>query len=147
MHDCRKIEAGLVELVFGGLGEGERRRLMSEVETCAACSDEYNSMTEALSLFDGAAQASAPAEGFWAEHHYAIQRRINETAAVTTAKVPTPFWKRLFTLRLPVPLPAAASNVPASNPPPPSGSNSASRSPASSNSSSAAVPCPAITSG
>ena len=65
MHDCRKLENRMVDLVFDELRVDEKRPLLVEIENCAHCLDEYRSMTETLRLFDQSVEASMPVESYW----------------------------------------------------------------------------------
>ena len=108
MHDCRTTESRLVDLVFGELSAGERRRLLAELDACADCLDEYRSMSGTLSAFDEAAEASLPDEAYWPGYRAALLRRLTPPAA-SAAPRRASFWKRALTARLPVPVPLAAA--------------------------------------
>jgi hypothetical protein len=110
MHDCREIERKLIDLVFDELGEDERLRLLSEIEECPECLGEYNSVRGTIKLVDHAVEGSLPAEDFWPQHHEAMRQHFmaNSSPAPTHK---APFWNRLFTLRLHVPVPVAATFV------------------------------------
>jgi hypothetical protein len=111
MHDCRKINSKIVDLVFGETEAGEKSSLLAELENCAACLDEYRSMTSALLVFDEAAEASLPDESYWPAHRAALNRSIELAepfaAAATIRPARAPFWKRVFSASLPVPVPVA----------------------------------------
>ncbi|HEX8845177.1 MAG TPA: hypothetical protein VF791_11065 [Pyrinomonadaceae bacterium] len=111
MHDCRKIEEGLVDLIFGELEQNERSRLLAEVESCTGCLSEYRAMSGTLVVFDQAAEASLPDESFWPEHHEALRLRLERLAGGAQVERKAPFWKRIFAMRLPVPVPIAALAV------------------------------------
>ncbi len=108
MHDCRKTEGRLVDLVFDELGADERRRLLAELDACADCLDEYRSMAGALCAFDEAGEAALPGESYWPAHHAALRRRLRPVAA-SVAPRRAPFWRRALAARLTVPAPAAAA--------------------------------------
>ena len=112
MHDCRKIDNRLVDLIFDELQADEKLCLLAEVETCARCLGEYRSMTGTLLVFDQAVEASLPGESYWPEHSAARRERLEQiTPDATAARTPQrePLWKRIFALRLPVPVPVAAA--------------------------------------
>jgi hypothetical protein len=111
MHDCHTLEKKLVDLVFDEHNAGEKLRLLAEVETCADCLSEYRSMTHSLLVFDEAVEASSPDESYWPEHQAMLRRRLEGIAPRVIAQNREPFWKRIFTTKLPVPVPIAAALV------------------------------------
>ncbi|MBA2734733.1 MAG: hypothetical protein H0U54_17870 [Acidobacteria bacterium] len=111
MHDCRTLEERLVDLVFDELDTDEKLHLLAEVETCAGCLREYRSMTSSLLVFDEAVEASAPDESYWPVHQAMLRRRLEEVTPHATAQSRESFWKRIFTTKLPVPVPVAAALV------------------------------------
>jgi len=111
MHNCRTLERRLVDLVFEELNADEKQRLLAEVETCADCLSEYRSITRSLLIFDEAVEASLPDKSYWPEHQAMLRQRLEEVAPRASAQSREPFWKRVFTARLPVPVPVAAAIV------------------------------------
>lgn len=109
MHDCRTMESSLIDLVFGELEADEKLRLLAEVEACADCLNEYRSMTGTLLIFDKAVEASTPDESFWPEHQAMLRQRLEQIAPPIIAPERVPLWKRIFTAKLPVPVPIAAA--------------------------------------
>lgn len=87
MHDCDVTQERLVDLVFDELEEGPRRSLLEETLACVGCAQEYRSMSETLRVFDVAADASLPAEGFWPGY----QERLSERMA---AEINPSFWRQ-----------------------------------------------------
>jgi hypothetical protein len=107
MHDCRKLESSLVDLVFDELGADEKQYLLAELESCVGCLSEYRTMTETLLVFDQSVEASSPDESYWPQHHAALRQRL-ETYALPAKTKRDSLWKRLLTAKLPVPVPVAA---------------------------------------
>ena len=108
MHDCRTLESRLVDLVFDEIDADETLRLLAEVRTCANCLSEYRSMTGTLLSFDQAIEASLPEESYWPEHQAMRRQRLEQVTPGAIATKREPFWTRVFTARLPVPVPVAA---------------------------------------
>lgn len=108
MHDCRTLESRLVDLVFDEIEADETLRLLAEVKTCANCLSEYRSMTGTLLIFDQAIEASLPEESYWPEHQAMLRQRLEQVAPGAIATKKESFWRRVFTARLPVPVPVAA---------------------------------------
>jgi TonB family protein len=65
MHDCQQTAERLVDLLFNEIGDEQKRFLLAEVESCASCRDQYQSMVETLHVFDRAADAALPEETYW----------------------------------------------------------------------------------
>jgi hypothetical protein len=107
MHDCRKLENSLVDLVFDELEADEKQYLLAELGSCAGCLGEYRSMTDALLVFDQSVEASLPDESYWPKHHAAL-RQCLETHALPAKTKRESLWKRLLMAKLPVPVPVAA---------------------------------------
>ncbi|HYJ46068.1 MAG TPA: hypothetical protein VEV81_05590 [Pyrinomonadaceae bacterium] len=107
MHDCREVERKLIDLVFDELGTNERSRLISEVGQCPDCLAEYESVSGTMRIFDQAVEASLPDESFWPRHGEGLRRRLEREASRPGVSC-EPFWKRLFSIRLHVPVPVAA---------------------------------------
>lgn len=108
MHDCRKINSRLVDLVFDELQADEKLRLLTEVETCAGCLSEYRSIKGTLLVFEQAAEAAVPDESYWPEQRARLDMRLASLAPAMNARRRAPLWKRIFTARLPIPVPVAA---------------------------------------
>ncbi|HEX8723409.1 MAG TPA: energy transducer TonB [Pyrinomonadaceae bacterium] len=86
-HDCQATEELLVELLFDEVGGGRRGALLEEVVRCGRCAGRYREMAETLRVFDEAAEASLPAEGFWAGYEERLRR-------VMAQEIGTDFWGR-----------------------------------------------------
>jgi hypothetical protein len=108
MHDCRQTKEKLIDLVFDETPSGERVSLFAEMEDCADCLIEYRTMSETLSAFNEANEAAQPPENYWHEYNRALLSQLATTEDAPTIKG-TPFWKRLFTSSIPVPVPLAAA--------------------------------------
>jgi hypothetical protein len=87
MHDCRKIEERLVDLVFGELGEEQSASLLAELASCQHCRAEYQSFKATLATFDKAADLMLPDENYWHDYDRRLQTRL-------AANEPVNFWQR-----------------------------------------------------
>jgi len=110
MHDCREVDRKLLDLVFDELSEMERSRLLGEIEECAECLDQYSSMRGTMRVFDRAVAAVLPDESFWPQHHERLRQHLVNNSLQVAARH-EPFWKRLFALKLHVPVPVAAAVI------------------------------------
>lgn len=113
MHNCRRIESQLADLLFDELDAGHKLRLLTEIETCAHCMGHYLSFSETLSVFDRTAEASLPPESYWPRYNAALRHRLHAPAQtpIEAKSERVPFWKRLLTAKLPLPAPIAAALV------------------------------------
>lgn len=119
MHDCRRTQAQLTDLVFDELPPVEATRLRAEIETCAACHAEYRALTVTLRAVTRAETAVQPTEDFWPGYHARLSQRLQSLAnAPQTISRPTTasarltsaaWWRRMFTASLRVPAPVAAA--------------------------------------
>lgn len=125
MHDCRRTQEDLLDLVFDETGAATRRSALAEVEACAACAAEYRSLATTLDLCDEATAAVAPRESYWPQYHAALARRLldegRDADTSAAARVPVlpaaalplrvPVWRRMLTASVRVPAPLAACAV------------------------------------
>jgi len=116
MHDCRQTQASLIDLLFDEADDaGARARLIAEAERCGACAAEYRSLATTLEACDEVSSALAPGEDYWPQYHEALTRRLLAAADdARGARVPpprTPFWKRVLTASIRVPVPVASVAV------------------------------------
>ncbi|HJR06680.1 MAG TPA: hypothetical protein VJ842_05440 [Pyrinomonadaceae bacterium] len=113
MHDCRRTQDNLIDLIFDEADDALTPRLLSEVEACAACRAQYRSLKETLAVCDEATAAAMPRESYWPQYHQALSRRLRDAArdvpATTTGSAT--FWSRLFTTSVRVPAPLAAAVI------------------------------------
>ncbi|HWW77271.1 MAG TPA: hypothetical protein VNZ44_17845, partial [Pyrinomonadaceae bacterium] len=86
-HDCKATEEKLVDLLFGEAEGGRRAALLEEVVGCELCAGRYRTLALTLRVFDEAADASLPAEDFWAGYDERLRRRMAQ-------EIRTDFWGR-----------------------------------------------------
>ncbi|HYO92768.1 MAG TPA: hypothetical protein VEQ40_14090 [Pyrinomonadaceae bacterium] len=113
MHNCRRTESQLVDLLFDDLDAEHKLRLLTEIENCASCMGQYLSFSETLLVFDRTAQAPLPPESYWPLYNAALRNRLQAPAQTPSAEkvLSVPFWKRLLTMKLPIPAPIAAALI------------------------------------
>src|SRR5690349_3159026 len=87
MHDCRKIEERLMDLVFDELSEDERQRTLAEIERCGRCQAEYEALSKTLSVFNEVSASLMPDEEFWNGYEARLQRKL-------AADEPLSWWQR-----------------------------------------------------
>jgi hypothetical protein len=110
MHDCREIKESLRDLVFDEAEPEASARLLAEVERCADCREQYQTMKATLRLFDRAAEASLPEESFWPGYEARLRARLAQGEAVSLRRRLADLFAG-FTLRPRVLVPLAAGVV------------------------------------
>jgi hypothetical protein len=81
MHDCKKASDILVDLLFDELPAEQRSAMLLDLASCPACRHRYEEAEKALSVFDCAAKASIPADGFWPSYDNRLRARLNAEPA------------------------------------------------------------------
>ncbi|HEV7891820.1 MAG TPA: energy transducer TonB [Pyrinomonadaceae bacterium] len=77
-HDCERTSEGFPDLLFGEAEPSARVALLEEVARCERCAREYRTLAETLQVFDHAADATLPAEGFWPGYGERLRMRIEQ---------------------------------------------------------------------
>ncbi len=113
MHNCRKVENQLVDLLFENTDAASQRRLLTEIGDCASCLGQYQSLSDTLFVFERTAKSALPPESYWPRYNETLRHRLHAPPATSPAEKPlrAPFWQRLLTARLPIPVPVAAALV------------------------------------
>ncbi len=119
MHDCRRTQTQLTDLVFDELPTAEAARLRAEIEACAACRAEYRALAGTLRAVTRAETAVQPPQDFWPGYHARLSQRLQSLAdeppaaprpaAVSSHPTTPAWWRRMFTASLRVPAPVAAA--------------------------------------
>jgi hypothetical protein len=113
MHNCRRVESQFVDLLFAELEAERKSQLLTEIEHCADCMGQYQSLSDTLFIVEQTHAAATPPEHYWPRHNAALRERLlrPEPAAKLNRSVTASFWKRLLTAKLPVPVPVAATLI------------------------------------
>jgi hypothetical protein len=113
MHSCRRTESQFVDLLFDETDAARKQRLLTEIESCPNCLGQYQSLSDSLLIFERTADTATPPEAYWPLYNATLRARLHEPAQATGAEISTraPFWKRLLTAQLHVPVPVAAALV------------------------------------
>ncbi len=114
MHDCRRTQDKLSDLLFNALTANQKSHLLAEVKDCEACQTHYKSLTETLSLFDEAVDAALPkSESYWLAYDERLYDSLNDSRALQLQSSPgttrISFWRRAIRMRVQVPVPALAA--------------------------------------
>lgn len=108
MHDCRQTQDNLVDLIYDELDFAMRARVRAEIEACADCNAQYRLFAATLDAYDTASAALTPRESYWPQYHDALSHRLALVAAEDVMTERVPFWKRLLTTSIHLPVPLAA---------------------------------------
>lgn len=117
MHNCKSTRNSLTDLALSEIEPGQKGQLLAELKECAACSDEYASIRDALRVSGQALRATLPAESFWAGYHDRLVNRLENHSYVAPVPAELSVLARLWlglrvvatsSVRVPVPVAAAA---------------------------------------
>lgn len=112
MHNCRRMESHFVDLLFDDVDRERKRRLLREIDACANCASQYQSLSDTLFVFDRTAEAAQPDENHWPRYQAALHSRLQEPVAAVSEKNNNSrafFWHRLWAAKLRIPAPVAAA--------------------------------------
>jgi hypothetical protein len=126
MHNCRLTKNGLIDLVLDEMPSAEAKKLLAELNDCAACREEYATLRNTWRMSGQALRSSAqPTEKFWLGYHARLQEKLiqhlqadNEKASSSLQPVRQSlnssmwhrFWiglRKLATTSVRVPVPVA----------------------------------------
>jgi hypothetical protein len=113
MHNCRRIESRLVDLIFNDVEVAERRRLLAEIELCASCMSQYGALNDTLVVVERAAATALPPESYWPHYNAELRHRLQtpQRAASVETKARPHILLRLLRAELRLPIPVAAALV------------------------------------
>lgn len=104
------MEKQFVDLLFGEINAERRVNLLTEIEGCADCMGQYQSLSDTLFIAEHTTAAAAvpPPEDYWPRYNASLRERLLAPADVAS-NARASFWKRLLTANVPVPVPVAAA--------------------------------------
>lgn len=113
MHNCRRTQAKLTDLLFDELPAAESSRLRAEIEACDECTRQYVSLTATIALFDEAADEAIPkSESYWLAYNNRLRDQLHNPYAPQVQSSPeakrASLWRRALAMRVQVPVPALA---------------------------------------
>jgi hypothetical protein len=111
MHNCRRIESQFVDLLFDDIEAERKRSLLREIDLCANCASQYQSLSDTLFVFERTTEAAQPDENYWPRYNAALRNRLDTPVAATSEKNDSLafFWHRLWAAKLRIPAPVAAA--------------------------------------
>lgn len=117
MHNCRRTQNNLTDLIFGELPADQKQRFGREIEACDECARQYTSLIETLASFDEAANAALPkSEDYWLRYNERLRSRLDDSNAFQShasdeAQRSASFWRRALHMRVQIPVPVLAAAV------------------------------------
>ncbi len=113
MHNCRRTQAKLTDLLFDELPAAESSLLRADIEACDECARQYVSLTATLALFDEATDATPPkSESYWLAYNNRLRDQLQNPYLPQLQSSPeakrASLWRRALTMRVQIPVPALA---------------------------------------
>lgn len=111
MHNCRRMESQFVDLLFDDVELERKRRLLREIDACANCASQYQSLSDALFVFERTTEAAQPDENYWPRYNAALHNRLLAPVPPVSEKNNSRsfFWRQLWAMQLRIPAPVAAA--------------------------------------
>lgn len=80
MHDCNKFEDKLIDLLFKSADDGERSRLIAEMNACENCDSLYRSISKPLAVFDQVTRTVFPEDSYWSGYENRLRAQLTQQA-------------------------------------------------------------------
>lgn len=78
MHNCRLTRNGLVDLALDEMPSGEAEQLLSELNGCSSCREEYATLRNTWRISGQALQSALPTEEFWPGYHARLRDKLSQ---------------------------------------------------------------------
>jgi hypothetical protein len=114
MHNCKSTINSLTDLALNELQPDEKEVLLTELEDCVSCREEYDSIRETLRVSQQALRSTLPAAEFWPGYHSRLASRLENQVssalpAVTQYRKPWQSLWRIATASVRIPVPIVAT--------------------------------------
>jgi len=105
MHNCRLARNGLVELALDEMPVAEAAQLLSELNGCLACREEYATLRNTWRISGQALQSALPTEEFWPGYHARLKDKLGQqlhqeveqdSPEASAHCLNSPRWLRIF---------------------------------------------------
>jgi hypothetical protein len=122
MHNCKSARDSFIDLALDELPPATSQQLMTELNGCRACRDEYAALRSTLHVSNQALRSASPSENFWPGYHDRLRTALLASSATERgtlvagskfdqrSRASTGLWPALravLTTSVQVPLPAA----------------------------------------
>jgi anti-sigma factor RsiW len=115
MHNCKATRSSLTDLAMDEVQPLLKEQLLTELQDCPACQEEYAAIRNVLRLSSQGLRSTLPAEEFWPGYHARLVDRIENHSA--SEQQPRFVWgsrlwlgvRKLATTSVRVPVPVAAA--------------------------------------
>lgn len=114
MHNCKSTRNSLTDLALNEVQRDQKEQLLSELEDCAACREEYGSIRETLRVSGQALSSTLPPAEFWNGYHARLVSRLENqppyvSPAVSSQRQPWQSLWRMATASVSIPVPLVAT--------------------------------------
>jgi len=76
MHNCRQTRNGLIDLVLDELPADAAKQLLSGLNDCVACREEYATLRNTWRVSGQAMKSLQPTENFWPGYHARLNSKL-----------------------------------------------------------------------
>jgi anti-sigma factor RsiW len=100
MHNCRLTRNGLVDLALDEMPAAEAEQLVSELNSCSSCRDEYAMLRNTWRVSGQALQVALPTDEFWSGYHARLKDKLSqqlhpEVEQSSAQSLNSPLWLRI----------------------------------------------------
>jgi hypothetical protein len=88
MHNCKTSRSNFVELVCNEIPPAKSRQLLSELNDCVACREEYEAVRSMVHVSGQALQSGLPGETFWPAYRERLRYRLVNSKGQNTENGP-----------------------------------------------------------
>jgi anti-sigma factor RsiW len=104
MHNCKLTRNGLVDLALDEVPSAEAEQLLSELNGCSSCREEYAALRNTWRISGQALQSALPTEEFWPGYHARLKSKLsqhmNQVVEQDSQEAPQPSLNLLLGLRV-----------------------------------------------
>ncbi|HUS11748.1 MAG TPA: hypothetical protein VMZ30_14875 [Pyrinomonadaceae bacterium] len=84
MHNCKTSKSNFVELACNEIPPARSRQLLSELNDCVACREEYEAVRSTVHVSGQALRSGLPAETFWPTYRERLRYRLVSSQSQNT---------------------------------------------------------------
>lgn len=103
MHNCKLTRNGLVDLALDELPSAEAAQLLSELNGCSSCREEFATLRNTWRASGQALQSALPTEEFWTGYHARLRDKLGQqlhqfeqdSPEASQPSLDSPVWLRI----------------------------------------------------
>ena len=101
MHNCRLARNSLVDLAMDEMASAEAEQLLSELNGCSFCREEFATLRNTWRVSGQALQSALPTEEFWPGYHARLKDKLSqhlhhEVEQAQQRPLNSPRWLRIW---------------------------------------------------